>query len=171
MAANFLGMKDEIEQDEDDILDYSFRRVKVDDDMVKKIQDIQNDEAQLSSITRNKREYFRMYSFKISAVSSERKLIDVINSGAEAALLGPGQTVTNNYDIEIGVTMVLLDNIMDKRKMNTVDAYRLHQDAHRKIIKSTIQRGLNTINYGNINILLNPNFIREAGVFIHNVPQ
>ena len=66
-----------------------------------------------------------MYSFKIDAVSSERESIDVINSRAEAALLGLEQTVTNTYNIKVSVTIALSDNRTDKKKINVVDAYCL----------------------------------------------
>ena len=38
IAVNFLGIEDGIKQDDNDILDYSFRRMKVDNDTMKKIQ-------------------------------------------------------------------------------------------------------------------------------------
>ena len=67
--------------------------------------------------------------------------------------------------------MALSNNTAHKKKMNVVDAYRLYNDIDRNMIKFTIQRGLDTKNYRNINTLLNPNFMREVGIFMHNVLQ
>ena len=74
----------------------------------------------------------------MGTVSSERELINIIDSGTEAALLKPRWTVTNTYNIKSSLTIALSDNMIDKKKMNVVDSYCLYEDVDRKIIKFTI---------------------------------
>ena len=63
MALNFLGTEDGEEQVGDDFPEISFGRITVDGDMSKKVEDIENSGPQSKPITRNKREFLRMYSF------------------------------------------------------------------------------------------------------------
>ena len=136
---------------------------------VEKTKDIHYNRLQLIQVTRNKREYFEMYSFKIAVVSSKRELIDMINSRVETVLLGSEWTITHTYNIKVSMTIALSDNTTDKKKINMVDAYRLYKNENGGIIKFTIYRRLNTKNYSNINMLINYNFIKEAGIFVYDI--
>ena len=55
--------------------------------------------------------------------------------------------------------------------MNVVDAYYLHKDTNNIIIKLTILRGLDFTNYRNIDILINPSFMKEAITYVYTISQ
>ena len=113
-------------------------------------------------MTRNREKIFRFYFFNIAAISSKRESINVIKSSANAVLLELCWIATHTLDIKVRVMITLSNNTTIKKKMNVVDA-------NRNIIKLTIQSGLDTTNYGNIDILLNCNFIREADPYMYDI--
>ena len=55
--------------------------------------------------------------------------------------------------------------------MKLVYAFRLCRSKSGKVIKLLIKRVLDATIFEGLDILLNPNFMREAGIYVHNLPQ
>ena len=76
----------------------------------------------------DKPEYLRLHSFIIGSIATDRDSVDVINSGAEAALVGPRQAVSHASSSNRDATLLLLDRSQSTRQIKQVDAYHLCGD-------------------------------------------
>ena len=66
--------------------------------------------------------------------------------------------------------LVLPENVNKSRCMKLVYAFRLCRSKSGKVIKLLIKRVLDATIFEGLDILLNPNFMREAGIYVHNLP-
>ena len=53
--------------------------------------------------------------------------------------------------------------------MKLIDAYRLYRSSDGEIVKLTIRKGLDATDYEGLDTLLNPNLLREAEVYVHDI--
>ena len=166
MALDYCG---EDGRSEDNVESFAFNKIGIESHVVERVGDISDIGPQPSPVTRNKADYFWLYSFYIGGIVEDRDPVDILDSGAETPLLGPGWTIVHTYDSTVGVTLALPDSTKEHRRMEVVDAFRLYTTCSGIIVKFTIKKAINATEYASIDSLLNPHLLREAGVYVHDV--
>ena len=83
-------------------------------------------------------------------MSEDKEPHDILDSGTEIPLLGPGWTITITHEGIINVSMALSDQTKKNRRMRLVDACRLHLTEEGKVAKFSAQGGVDATE--NVNI-------------------
>ena len=79
--------------------------------------------------------------------------------------------ITFTHEGTINVSMPLPDQTKKNIRIRLVDTHRFHFTEERKFATFSMQRDADATECSNVDSLMNPHLLREAGIHDHNVPR
>ena len=100
-------------------------------------------------------------------MNEDRDACDISNEGTEIPFLGPVWNTTFTHEGMINVLITLIYQTKQNLHMKLVDGCLLHLTEEGKVVKFSIQRGVDTTECGNIDSLMSPHLSLEAVICAH----